>query len=587
MTNVQTAKKTTVAPDGAKQFDTRTTKESPRPLYLLLTTAVSIFVVEAFVMLLLSVLPPLSPQTEGILDAFMLTVLVFPALYFSLFRPMVLHITKYKQSQEALRQAYDNLEQQVAERTAKLKEANQALRQAEEKYRSIFENAVEGIFQTTVDGRYLAANRALARIYGYESPEELMEAVSDLNRQFYVEPSRREEFIRLIGKEGRTQEFESQVYCKDSSVIWISESARTVRDAGGGLIGFEGTTIDITGRKQAEEALRESEERFRSVAQSAIDAIVVADSKGSIISWNKAAQTVFGYGEGEALGKPLTLLMPERFHDSHRRGLDRFLSAGKSDTIGKTVEYVGKNKDGSEFPLELSLASWKTGEEVFFTGIIRDVTERKLAEEASKQAEEALRESEERFTAFMNNSPVVAWLKDPATWTYRYVNNAFEEVFGITREAISKKTDFDLWPEEIARQLRENDLRVMSSDKTIQTSEDVPLPDGTVHHWLVFKFPLHTLSGKSFLAGTAVDITERRQAEEQRERLILELKDALANVRQLGRLLPICASCKKIRDDKGYWTQVEKYVMDHSDATFSHGVCPECAQKLYPDYFKK
>jgi PAS domain S-box-containing protein len=337
---------------------------------------------------------------------------------------------------------------------------------------------------------------------------------------------------------------------------------------------------EIAERSRAEEALRESEERFRSVAQSAIDGIIVANSKGHIISWNKAAQTIFGYGEEEALGERLILLMPERFHDSYRRGLDRVLSGGKSDTIGKTVEYVGRKKDGSEFPLELSLASWKTDEEVFFTGIIRDVTER-------RQAEEALRESEERFTAFMNNSPVVAWLKDPATWTYRYINNAFEEVFDITREVISTKTDFDLWPEEIAKQLRENDLSVMSSDKTIHTSEDVPLPNGTVHHWLVFKFPLHTPSGKSFLAGTAVDITERRRMEEERETMVLELQGALAKVKTLSGLLPICASCKKVRNDKGYWNQIEGYIMEHSDATFSHGICPDCAQKLYPDYFNK
>ena len=344
---------------------------------------------------------------------------------------------------------------------------------------------------------------------------------------------------------------------------------------------------EIAERRRAEDALRRSEERFRSVAQSATDAIIVANSKGNIIVWNKAAQAIFGYDDEEALGKRITLLMPERFHDSHRRGLDRFLSAGKSDTIGKTVEYVGRNKDGSEFPLELSLASWKAGEEVFFTGIIRDVTERKLAEEASRQAEEALRESEERFTAFMNNSPVVAWLKDPATWTYRYINNAFEEVFDITREVISEKTDFDLWPEEVARQLRENDLRVMSSDKMIQSSEDVPLPNGTVHHWLVFKFPLHTPSGKPFLAGTAVDITERRRMEEEREKMVLELQGALAKVKTLSGLLPICASCKKIRNDKGYWNQIEGYIMEHSDATFSHGICPDCAQRLYPDHFKK
>jgi len=204
-----------------------------------------------------------------------------------------------------------------------------------------------------------------------------------------------------------------------------------------------------------------------------------------------------------------------------------------------------------------------------------------------KQAEEALRESEERFTAFMNNSPVVAWLKDPATWTYRYINKAFAEVFDITPEVISKKTDFDLWPEEIARQLRENDLRVMSSDRTIQTSEDVPLPNGTVHHWLVFKFPLRTRSGKPFLAGTAVDITERRRMEEEREKIMHDLQDAFANVRTLSGLLPICASCKKIRDDKGYWNQIEGYIMTHSEATFSHGVCPECMKKLYPEFIKK
>jgi hypothetical protein len=127
----------------------------------------------------------------------------------------------------------------------------------------------------------------------------------------------------------------------------------------------------------------------------------------------------------------------------------------------------------------------------------------------------------------------------------------------------------------------------MSSDKTIQTSEDVPLPNGTVHHWLVFKFPLHTPSGKSFLAGTAVDITERKRMEEEREKIMLELQDALAKVKTLSGLLPICASCKKIRNDKGYWNQIEGYVMEHSNATFSHGICPDCAQKLYPDYLKK
>ena len=83
------------------------------------------------------------------------------------------------------------------------------------------------------------------------------------------------------------------------------------------------------------------------------------------------------------------------------------------------------------------------------------------------------------------------------------------------------------------------------------------------------------------------DITERKLAEDERDRLILELREALSHVKLLSGLLPICASCKKIRNDKGYWEQMEKYITEHSEVDFSHGICPECAEKLYPEYFKK
>ncbi|HXJ58892.1 MAG TPA: response regulator [Verrucomicrobiae bacterium] len=126
------------------------------------------------------------------------------------------------------------------------------LRQAEEKYRTIYENSVEGIFQTTPDGHFLSANPALARLYGYSTAEELITALTDIEHQLYVDPNRRNEFSRLMRELGAVSGFESQVYRRDKSVIWISESARTVNDAAGRFSYYEGIVEDITARKQAE-----------------------------------------------------------------------------------------------------------------------------------------------------------------------------------------------------------------------------------------------------------------------------------------------------------------------------------------------
>ena len=155
------------------------------------------------------------------------------------------------------------LENQIAERL----QAEKALRQAEEKYRSIFENAIGGIFQTTPAGYYLSANPALARIYGYASPEELIAQIANLNEQLYVDPKRRNEFVQQIKTNNTVEKFESQIYRKDGSIIWIAESARAVRDASGEILYYEGFVEDITERKQAESALKQSETRFKQQAE--------------------------------------------------------------------------------------------------------------------------------------------------------------------------------------------------------------------------------------------------------------------------------------------------------------------------------
>src|ERR687897_2588699 len=142
-------------------------------------------------------------------------------------------------------------------------QADEERRLAEEKYRGIFENAMEGIFQTTVEGRFVTANPALARMFGYDSPEDLLENVTNVAEQLYADPERRAEFNRLVQRDGFVSGFEIQIRRKDGGTMWASASARAIRGAGGELVGYEGTVEDITERKQAEQALREIREAQR------------------------------------------------------------------------------------------------------------------------------------------------------------------------------------------------------------------------------------------------------------------------------------------------------------------------------------
>lgn len=151
--------------------------------------------------------------------------------------------------------------------------------------------------------------------------------------------------------------------------------------------------------KEAQVGLRRSESRFRSVAQSANDAIITADSKGKITFWNQCAERIFGYSESEALGQPLTLLMPERYKEAHLRGMEHLLQTGESRLAGKIMEREALRKDGREFPMELTVASWETDEGRFVTGIARDITLRKQALRELEEAHSLLETENQRKSA--------------------------------------------------------------------------------------------------------------------------------------------------------------------------------------------
>ena len=268
------------------------------------------------------------------------------------------------------------------------KRAEQALRETEEKYRSIFENAVEGIFQIRPGGGYISANLALARMLGFASPEELISERSDPSKQTFVDPGRRREYTRLLSQEGFVRDFEYEDYRKDGSRIWLSDNAHAVRDSEGILIYYEGTTQDITARKLVEQALRESEERYRELFENAKDVTYVHDLSGKYTSVNRAVEKLTGYTVAEILGKNfINFVPPEQIENIRTQLCRKLVEEGETSYESEVI-----TKDGRRLAVEVnSHLIFENGAAVGVQGTARDITERKAAEAKLRTTSEQLR----------------------------------------------------------------------------------------------------------------------------------------------------------------------------------------------------
>jgi PAS domain S-box-containing protein len=266
-----------------------------------------------------------------------------------------------------------------------IKQAEKALQHAEEKYRSIFENAVEGIFQSTPEGRYLSVNSAMTRIFGYASPEEMMVSIrSDIEHKIYADPGRRVEFMRILEEHGIVKNFEAPNLRKDGTVIWTSTNARAVRDNAGTLLYYEGFVEDVTQHKQGEEALRDSEARYRMLLEQAVDGIAVINVQGKYLDVNSTGCALLGYTREEFLGKPVADVLAPHSLDQAPVPFDALRE-------GKTVvlERMMQRKDGTLFPVEVRTKMLPDGT---FQGIFRDISDRKHLESAIQAMLDAQRE---------------------------------------------------------------------------------------------------------------------------------------------------------------------------------------------------
>jgi PAS domain S-box-containing protein len=275
-----------------------------------------------------------------------------------------------------------------------VKRAIDVRKRAEEERTRFFTLSLDMLCIAGFDGHFKRLSPSWENTLGYTTEELLAKPYLE-----YIHPDDRAATLAQAEKISGGSvviAFENRYRCKDGSYRWFLWSAIPVPEDQ--LV--YAAARDITERKLMDDSLHESEEMFRAVTETANDAVISANSRGAIISFNKAAEQHFGYSTAEALGKPLTLLIPDRFHTAHQQGFARYLSTGEAHVIGRTVELTGKRKDGSEFPLELSLASWKRKGEPYFTAFIRDITDRKLAEEEIKRSSEQLEATNKELEAF-------------------------------------------------------------------------------------------------------------------------------------------------------------------------------------------
>lgn len=201
--------------------------------------------------------------------------------------------------------------------------------------------------------------------------------------------------------------------------------------------------------------------------------------------------------------------------------------------------------------------------------------------------EEALRESEKRFRNIAFSMAGWIWEMD-AQGVYTYASDKVKDILGLEPEDVVGKTFTDLIQPEKAQELKKVMDRLFLDKATIRDLEHRHVRENGTSIWLLTDgVPVFDEHGQfTGFRGVDKDITVQKEAEEERERLIRELQDAISKIKTLSGLIPICASCKKIRDDKGYWNQLEEYLQSHSEAEFSHSYCPDCVQKHYSEFFQ-
>ena len=278
----------------------------------------------------------------------------------------------------------------------------QKLRQLEALFRSAFEDAPIGMAITAIDGTFLRVNEALCEMLGRSAEELAALTWADITHPEDRGVQETYEDSALPGR-GAFFRTEKRYLRPDGRTVWALLSRSLIRGSTGEPTAFISQVVDITDRRRVEARVREQEEETRRIIDTAQEAFVGMDAEGRIIEWNRRAERTFGWRRDEALGRSLAeTIIPEQHRDDHRRGLERFLSTGEANVLGRRLEYTALRRDGTEFPVELSIWAVPSGGGVRFHALVHDIADRKNAEQVLRRQKEELAALHETTLGLLN-----------------------------------------------------------------------------------------------------------------------------------------------------------------------------------------
>lgn len=379
-------------------------------------------------------------------------------------------------------------------------QAEKALRNSEQQYRELYEDAPVGIFESTPEGRYLGLNPEYARIAGYSSSEAMMAGISNIARQLYLHPEHRDHFNRMLLENGYVRNFETELKRPDGTTFWVSMDTRAKQDDRGEIT-YVGFLRDITERRRAEEALRKSEERYKMIVTSMNDLLFVVDSEDRFIDIHCRSIDRLFLPPEEVLGKTMAQVMPKSVAESYHLAA----STVRRDGGSQCYEYsLFMNGEEQWFQSCLDLHA---DEKTIVAGV-RDITEKRLAEEA-------LRESEARFRNLFEHLPTVAVQGYGMDGVMQFWNKASEIFYGYSaKEAVGKNLVDLIIPDEMRQGVIQEIKSMSASGKPIPAAElDLKRKDGSRIH-VCSSHALLQRSGKEpELFRIDVDLTELKQTE--------------------------------------------------------------------------